>query len=63
MSGLVLIIAVIILQAKKKKTSLDDLPGPKSYPLIGNLLDYAVPRESKCRYYKKWHRKNIKNLK
>jgi len=51
----VLILALIPLYRASKKERLALPPGPKGWPLIGNLLD--IPRSNFVKTYTEWARK------
>ena len=39
---LLLCVPILILARKWRKPALPDPPGPKGYPILGNVLDIAV---------------------
>jgi hypothetical protein len=53
--ALVLILVLVSLRWASKRTRLPLPPGPKGYPLIGNLLD--VPKAKFAETYTKWAHK------
>jgi hypothetical protein len=51
----VLILALVLLYRASKRDRLSLPPGPKGWPLIGNLLD--MPRSNFVETYAEWARK------
>jgi hypothetical protein len=54
-AAVVLVLALILLYRALKRESLSLPPGPKGWPLIGNLLD--VPQSDFVKTYTEWARK------
>ena len=44
-SGLVLLILYVLQKLKKSHGNYDDIPGPRSYPLIGEYSDWDKKTE------------------